>query len=91
VRVAVDASIVGEVISGWTGVPVGKMLRDQVSMMLELERHVGQRIIGQDHALEMISKRVRTTAPRSRTRTSPRACSCSSARRASARRRRRSR
>jgi type VI secretion system protein VasG len=62
VRVAVDASIVGEVISGWTGVPVGKMLRDQVSMMLELERHVGQRIIGQDHALEMISKRVRTTA-----------------------------
>ncbi|MGZ8376727.1 MAG: type VI secretion system ATPase TssH [Gemmatirosa sp.] len=62
VRVAVDASIIGEVISGWTGVPVGKMMRDQVSMMLELEKHVGQRIIGQDHALEMISKRVRTTA-----------------------------
>jgi type VI secretion system protein VasG len=62
VRVAVDASIVGEVISGWTGVPVGKMMRDQVSTMLELERHIGQRIIGQDHALEMISKRVRTTA-----------------------------
>jgi type VI secretion system protein VasG len=62
VRVAVDASIVGEVISGWTGVPVGKMMRDQVNVMLQLEKHVGQRIIGQDHALEMISKRVRTTA-----------------------------
>src|SRR5215207_8034959 len=61
-RVAVDASIVGEVISGWTGVPVGKMMRDQLSMMLELERHLGARIIGQDHAIEAISRRVRTSA-----------------------------
>ena len=61
-RVAVDASIVGEVISGWTGVPVGKMLRDQLSMMLELEQHLGLRIIGQDHAIEAISRRVRTSA-----------------------------
>src|SRR5205823_2461564 len=44
-RVAVDASIVGEVISGWTGVPVGKMVRDQLAAMLELERHLGARII----------------------------------------------
>ncbi len=61
-RVAVDASIVGEVISGWTGIPVGKMLRDQLSMMLELERHLEARIIGQDHAMESISRRVRTSA-----------------------------
>jgi type VI secretion system protein VasG len=61
-RVEVDASIVGEVISGWTGVPVGKMLRDQLGMILALERHLGERIIGQDHALEILSKRVRTTA-----------------------------
>jgi type VI secretion system protein VasG len=61
-RVAVDASIVGEVISGWTGVPVGNMLRDQVSMLLELERHLGARIIGQDHALTAISRRMRTSA-----------------------------
>jgi type VI secretion system protein VasG len=63
-RVAVDASIIGEVISGWTGVPVGKMLRDQLGMMLELERLMGSRIIGQDHALEMISRRIRTSAAR---------------------------
>ena len=62
VRVAVDASIVGEVISGWTGVPVGKMMRDQVGMMLDLERVLGQRIIGQGHALEVISRRIRTSA-----------------------------
>ena len=61
-RVAVDASIVGEVISGWTGVPVGKMLRNQLGMMLTLERYLGERIIGQDHALGVISKRVRTSA-----------------------------
>src|SRR4029077_19725018 len=61
-RVAVDGSIVGEVISGWTGIPVGKMLRDQLSMMLELERHLEARIIGQDHAMEAISRRVRTSA-----------------------------
>jgi type VI secretion system protein VasG len=61
-RVEVDASIIGEVISGWTGVPVGKMLRNQLGVMLALERHLGERIIGQDHALDVISRRVRTTA-----------------------------
>ncbi|HEY2377839.1 MAG TPA: type VI secretion system ATPase TssH [Gemmatimonadaceae bacterium] len=60
-RVCVDASLVGEVVSGWTGVPVGKMLRDDLSMVLQLERHLEQRVIGQNHALEYISRRVRTT------------------------------
>jgi type VI secretion system protein VasG len=61
VRVFVDASIVGEVISGWTGIPVGKMMRDELGTMLELEKHLGSRVIGQDHALEQISRRVRTS------------------------------
>ncbi|GJG86584.1 ClpV1 family T6SS ATPase [Gemmatimonadetes bacterium T265] len=61
VRVCVDAHTVGEVISGWTGVPVGKMLRDELGVMLELERHLGQRVIGQTHALEQIARRVRTS------------------------------
>ena len=60
-RVCVDASLVGEVISGWTGVPVGKMLRDDLTMVLELEKHLEQRVIGQNHALEYISRRVRTS------------------------------
>ncbi len=36
-RVCVDSQIVGEVISGWTGIPVGKMVRDEIAMVLDLE------------------------------------------------------
>ncbi len=61
VPVFVDAELVGHVISGWTGIPVGKMMRDQISMALELEERLGERIIGQDHALEVISQRIRTS------------------------------
>jgi type VI secretion system protein VasG len=61
VRVCVDASLVGEVISGWTGIPVGKMLRDELGAVLELETTLGARVIGQDHALEYISRRIRTS------------------------------
>jgi type VI secretion system protein VasG len=60
-RVCVDASLVGEVISGWTGVPVGKMLRDEFQVVLSLEKHLEQRVIGQNHALEYISRRIRTS------------------------------
>jgi type VI secretion system protein VasG len=61
VRVTVDASIVSEVISGWTGIPVGKMMRDDMAMALALENHLGARIIGQDTALGAICKRIRTS------------------------------
>ncbi|HZS62689.1 MAG TPA: type VI secretion system ATPase TssH [Gemmatimonadaceae bacterium] len=61
VRVCVDAGIVGDVISGWTGIPVGKMLRDDVSAALTLEDQLGSRVIGQSHALHVMSKRVRTS------------------------------
>ncbi len=61
IPVTVDAGLVGQVISGWTGIPVGKMLRDDLSMALELEKHLQKRLIGQDHALEIISHRIRTS------------------------------
>ncbi|MBT8337244.1 MAG: type VI secretion system ATPase TssH [Gemmatimonadetes bacterium] len=61
VPVFVDTELVGRVISGWTGIPVGKMMRDQITMALELEARLGERIIGQDHALEVISQRIRTS------------------------------
>jgi type VI secretion system protein VasG len=60
-RVCVDASTVGEVISGWTGIPVGKMMKDELATVLELEDHLGRRVIGQDHALASISERIRTS------------------------------
>jgi type VI secretion system protein VasG len=60
VRVSVDSQVVGEVVAGWTGIPVGKMLKDEVDTMLSLESHLGGRVIGQSHALQAISRRIRT-------------------------------
>jgi type VI secretion system protein VasG len=60
-RVCVDGQTVGEVISAWTGIPVGKMLKDEISTVLSLEKHLGARVIGQNHALEQISERIRTS------------------------------
>ncbi|MDX1981711.1 MAG: type VI secretion system ATPase TssH [Bryobacteraceae bacterium] len=64
IRVAVDSHVVGEVISGWTGIPVGNMMRDEVKTVLELEKHLGARVIGQDHALAGIAQRIRTSRAR---------------------------
>ena len=61
VPVVVDSNLIGQVISGWTGIPIGKMLRDEAHVTLDLERLLGARIIGQGHALEAISRRIRTS------------------------------
>jgi type VI secretion system protein VasG len=61
IPVVVDGDLVGQVISGWTGIPVGKMMRDEMGTALSLEEHLGNRIIGQDHALEVVSHRIRTS------------------------------
>jgi len=60
IRVCVDAQIVGDVISAWTGIPVGKMLKDEVQSVLTLDQTLGQRVIGQSHALAAIAERIRT-------------------------------
>src|SRR5215470_18398312 len=64
IRVAVDSQIVGEVISAWTGIPVGKMMKDEISTVLSLPTFLGQRVIGQNHALELISQRISTARAR---------------------------
>ncbi len=61
IRVCVDSQIVGSVISAWTGIPVGKMLKDEVETVLALDDHLRRRVIGQDHALGAISERIRTS------------------------------
>ncbi|MCC7174061.1 MAG: type VI secretion system ATPase TssH [Bryobacterales bacterium] len=63
-RVCTDEQIVGEVISAWTGIPVGKMLKDEISTVLELSSHLGQRVIGQDHALHVIGQRIAASRAR---------------------------
>ena len=60
-QVCVDGQIVGEVVSGWTGIPIGKMVKDEIEIVLNLHKHLGKRVIGQDHALEQISQRIRTS------------------------------
>ncbi|HKB16860.1 MAG TPA: AAA family ATPase, partial [Planctomycetota bacterium] len=57
----VDGQVVAEVISGWTGIPVGRMMTDEIKTVLRLRELMGERIVGQDHALEAVSQRIRTS------------------------------
>ncbi len=56
----VNGQIVAEVISGWTGIPIGKMVADEIEAVLNLHKTLGERVLGQDHALEAITQRIRT-------------------------------
>jgi type VI secretion system protein VasG len=60
-RVSVDSQIVGEVISAWTGIPLGKMVKNEIETVLTLDEHLKKRVIGQDHALAAIAKRILTS------------------------------
>ena len=60
VPVCVDAHTVGEIVSAWTGIPLGKMVKDEIHTVLNLKPLLEQRVIGQSHALEQIAQRVRT-------------------------------
>jgi type VI secretion system protein VasG len=57
----VDEQAVGSVVADWTGIPVGRMVKDEVETVLNLAEHLKERIVGQDHALEMIAKRIQTS------------------------------
>ncbi|MEM0969071.1 MAG: type VI secretion system ATPase TssH, partial [Verrucomicrobiota bacterium] len=58
---AVDGQVVASVVSDWTGIPVGRMVRDEVQTILNLADHLEERVIGQRHALEEIAKRIETS------------------------------
>jgi type VI secretion system protein VasG len=60
-RVSVDAQIVGEVISAWTGIPLGKMVKNEIETVLTLDDVLKKRVIGQDHALASIAQRIQTS------------------------------
>jgi type VI secretion system protein VasG len=57
---SVDEQAVASVVADWTGIPVGRMVKDEVTTVLTLAKTLGSRVIGQDHALDMIAKRVQT-------------------------------
>jgi type VI secretion system protein VasG len=56
----VDRQTVAEVVSGWTGIPVGKMVTDEIRTVLGLRQRLEQRVIGQTAALEAIARRIQT-------------------------------
>lgn len=58
VHIAVDSDTISSVISGWTGIPTGSMLSDEVETALSLSRRLKERIIGQDHGLEIIEQMI---------------------------------
>ena len=60
VPIAVDGRSIAEVVSGWTGVPVGAMLGDTITTARTLKQCMAQRIIGQDAALDAIARRIQT-------------------------------
>ncbi|MBT8155470.1 type VI secretion system ATPase TssH [Epibacterium ulvae] len=57
----VDHQAVASVVGDWTGIPVGRMVKDEIETILSLETHLAKRVIGQDHAMQMISKRIQTS------------------------------
>ncbi|MDP5217214.1 type VI secretion system ATPase TssH [Ruegeria sp. 2205SS24-7] len=57
----VDHQAVASVVGDWTGIPVGRMVKDEIETILTLEEHLSKRVIGQDHAMKMIAKRIQTS------------------------------
>src|SRR3954468_12054271 len=58
---SVDEQAVAAVVQDWTGVPVGRMVKNEVESLLNLADTLNQRVIGQRHALDMIARRIHTS------------------------------
>ncbi|KWI97700.1 ClpV1 family T6SS ATPase [Burkholderia ubonensis] len=62
VPLQVDGHVVAEIVASWTGIPLGRMAKDEIGTVLNLQPLLAARVIGQDHALEAIAQRVRTAS-----------------------------
>lgn len=56
----VDAMVIAEIVSAWTGIPLGRMVKDEINTVRNLLPLLAERVISQDHALDAIAQRVRT-------------------------------
>ena len=61
VNALVDANTAAQIIAAWTGIPLGKMVADEIQTILKLREQLEERVIGQSHALDAIAQRVRTS------------------------------
>jgi type VI secretion system protein VasG len=57
----VDEQVVASVVSDWTGIPVGRMVKDDIENVLRLPEILNKRVVGQSHGLSMIAKRIETS------------------------------
>lgn len=57
----VDSDAVSSVVADWTGIPVGRMVKDEIKATLDLAERMKARVIGQDHAMDAIAKRIQTS------------------------------
>ncbi|MGS0705397.1 type VI secretion system ATPase TssH [Acinetobacter sp. ANC 3781] len=57
----VNAQIINEIISDWTGIPVGKMVNNEIKQILTLEGKLAERIMGQDYALQQLVQGIKTS------------------------------
>ncbi len=55
-----DADAVASVVGDWTGIPVGRMVKDEIASVLTIADQLKARVIGQDHAMDAIAKRIQT-------------------------------
>ena len=60
----VDDLAVASVVQDWTGIPVGRMVKNEIESILNLAQTINQRVVGQQHAIEMIAKRIQTSRAR---------------------------
>ncbi|WP_341675242.1 type VI secretion system ATPase TssH [Niveibacterium sp. SC-1] len=56
----VDGNVVAQIVSAWTGIPLGKMVKDEIQAVLKLREALAARVVGQAHAIEAVCQRVRT-------------------------------
>ena len=61
---SVDASAIASVVADWTGIPVGRMVKNEIEQVLNLADILERRVIGQRHALETIARRIQTSRAR---------------------------
>ncbi|MDY0361143.1 MAG: type VI secretion system ATPase TssH [Desulforegulaceae bacterium] len=61
VNIEVDPDVISKVVSDWTGIPLGKLQRDQASTVLNMEKHLSERVKGQDQGLSIISKVIKAS------------------------------
>ena len=60
-QACVDSQAIAEIVSSWTGIPVGRMVSDEILTILKLGERMEERVVGQSHGLEAIAQRIRTS------------------------------